>query len=193
MKKYCNVYIVIILTTILFTTLNIVNQMQNSNKSITNENILSLYRQSYNRDLYFLSQEALNIDYSFVPDDMKNHPILVYAYSGSECGRCVFEDLESIKTRLTVDNQNKVIVYAPMPKSSNEYIMLNTDLEGIRWVKNEKLRETFPIDKDGNWVRYFSLIMPDGKIILPFFPMKNFPEKRDVYLDFIFLNYLNIK
>jgi len=148
------------------------------------------YDDQFIKNLHLLSQEiSVNCDSVFKCFSQKSF-LLIYTYSGEECNKCIFEDIDALKKILNRDNAKKIIVLPVMENNRIVNLSLKADLETINYKRLSKGLVKFPY-QNGIQKRFFAVLTPQGKILLPFFPESNAHEKTDVYLDFIFNKYLS--
>lgn len=198
MIKYYKITYCVIAVLILFTVYNLAIRVERRKNNIKTKKIESIYKKETNscnlafkHDLYLLSQQSHYIDYSLIPEDMRYKPILVYTFAGGECGKCILEDVEAIKRKLNHFNISSVLILLTPSDDRIKDIAQISLLKELRHEWCEVGSIPFPLNSVGRKVRYFSLIMPDSCVILPFFPNNNYPNKTDIYLDFIFERFLN--
>ncbi|HCY41764.1 MAG TPA: hypothetical protein DHV48_10475 [Prolixibacteraceae bacterium] len=120
---------------------------------------------------------------------LEKFPKLVYAYSGDECNKCVFEDIFILKEKMIKYKIKDVIVLPVLEDTRNTHISLNTDLESFRYKLLDKESIIFPSSMDGSSVRFFCILDSIDNISIPFFPDKNSPERTEDYLDFVLTNF----
>lgn len=154
-------------------------------KKYENSNLLFI------RDLDLLSQEiSINFDSAYNDIRQKTSTRLIYAYSGDECSKCIFEDITLLKGKIKKHESLNVIVFPVMENTRNVNISLKADLTGINFKRLDKGCIKFP-HHNGSSVRFFAILTSDGRITLPFFPDMAYPERTDAYLDVVFAKYFN--
>jgi hypothetical protein len=196
MKKKDFIYIGILIVTVVFNIFLIVRgiimeryyEKERSSLVRKDEN----NKKVFVRDLDLLSQE-IGINYGLLYDEVRKRASarLIYAYSGDECNKCTFEDIALLKEKISKYKAKDVMILPVMEDTRNVNIMLQADLAGIDFKRLDKGFITFPCRRDGSSNRFFAILLPSGKIILPFFPDLNFPERANAYLDFVFEKYFN--
>lgn len=180
-----------LLLIILITVYNIAITKEKRKNIVQNERVIRVFKEKLNDrelafrdDLYLLAQKSLFIDYSIIPKDLQNKPLLIYTYAGNECNKCILDDLEAIQSRFK--DKSNVLILLTTTDNRLENIAKSSYLKGFRYKWCDERSITYPVNNNGSKVRYFSIIMPDSSIILPFFPNIYVPNNRDIYLDFVF-------
>lgn len=142
------------------------------------------------QEMDFLAQEiSINCD-SVFKRDPRTSKLLIYTYSGEERNNCIFQDIDLLKKKLNKNNGNDICVLPVLENTRIINIGLKTDLAGINYKRINYDLIKFPY-QDGIRRRFFAILTPNGKILLPFFPDVSSPERTSVYLDFVFSKYFS--
>jgi hypothetical protein len=168
----------------------LINSYENDNIVLVSE--IQAHIKFQKRNYKLLSQNVYNDFFSIIPSQyLDNLPLLVYTYSGDDCNSCIFDDIESIKKRLNGNNKDRFLALPVRNNNRNSNISLKSDLDGVNFFRCDPENIKFPIDENNTKARYFAMIMQNRRVVLLFFPIRNLPETREVYLDFIFEEYLS--
>ena len=159
---------------------NLIAKNQNNNELFLRD--LNLLSQTI-----FINREKINIS----NEEPEAQICLIYAYAGDECGKCLFEDILLLKEKIEEYTVKNVIVLPAMEDNRNVNISLKANLRGIHYKRIDREDIGFPVRLDGSSARFFAVLMPSGKIMLPFFPDAEFPERTRTYLDFVFSKYFD--
>ena len=144
------------------------------------------------RNLELLSQEINIATNTIFKDAQRIYPVLIYVYSGDECGRCIFQDIEILKDRFGDNNSKDIIVLPVLENTRNINIALKADLAGINYKRlDAKLVESPKFN--GFSVRFFAVLLPSGELKLTFFPNLANPKRIGTYLDFVIGKYFSCK
>ena len=120
-----------------------------------------------------------------------NSFILAYFYSGSECEKCVIDDIEKIKNKVNSKYPQNTFIF-PIYDDSNSRstrIKLSTELLDLNFRclnKKDVILPTF----EGKQIRFFCVISPEYELLNPYFPDINMAEKTNMYLEFFISTYL---
>lgn len=138
---------------------------------------IDVYNYKYSKEIALLNQEiVLNEKLT------QNKPLLIYAYSRDNCGKCIIGDISMLK-ELKLKKEN-VLILANVER---------TRLENIR-VKNESSIYPYMIVGDqeiimpkykGQSSRFFILIDSSGRSKLPFYSECQTDLELRTYLKFI--------
>ncbi len=186
----CPVVIVVIGCIGLFLIILFVRNCKTSNSIIVtehsnNSNYLFL------RNLELHSQD-ISISHELLEKVSSNTFHLIFVYSGGECDKCIFEDIQMIKDEFGRENIDKVIVFPIFEDSRRTNISLHSDLEGIDYYRLDPLSVKLP-QFNGFPVRFFCILSPTGETILPFFPDIGDTERTKEYFNFVGKKYLEMK
>ena len=148
-------------------------------------------KQLFFQDLNLLSQDIV-FDRQLLTECLEpEKSVLIYAYAGDECSRCITEDIDLLK-RKTRQYQVKDVVILPVLENTRAInILLQADLGGFNYRRLNKGTIQFPKREDGRSSRFFAILIPSGRLVLPFFPTSGTTDRTDRYLDFVFERYFN--
>lgn len=164
-------------------------------KLLINEKELYKIKYEASKLMFIRDLELLSQDIALNNQQFKDHigliksTKLVYAYSGDECSKCVFEDISLLKEKISKHKNSDVIVFPVMEDTRNVNIGLKSDLAGLVYKRLNKEYINFPRSNSGSSVRFFCIWDSLGKVSLPFFPEINSLERTEAYLDFVFAKY----
>ena len=116
--------------------------------------------------------------------------MLVYFYSGSECEKCIFDDIDKIRDFISFVFTENVCVFPVFDGSREIEISLKADLRGLNYRRLNREGVVLP-SVDGKNARFFAILTPEGKLINYFFPDVLLPHKTNLYLEFIKEKYFN--
>ncbi len=147
------------------------------------------YIELFKRDLYLFSQDiVINNDVISKLQETKNFN-LIYVYRNNECSKCLMQDIGYVREYTSKINSARIVIFPVFENSRNNNIILEADLKGLNYFRLNKEQIKSP-EIQGYHVRFFALLTPSGKIILPFFPNADFPERTEEYLNYITNAYL---
>lgn len=154
-----------------------------------------LERGQKNAPIYsFIRDLELNAQEIVIPPDLLKKVVsnsfrLIFVYSGGECDKCIFEDIQMLKDKIGGTNIDKVIVLPIFKDSRRTNIELNADLEGLNYYRLDPLSVGLP-QYNGFQVRFFCILSPKGELIQPFFPDIGDSDRTLEYLNFVEKEYL---
>lgn len=145
------------------------------------------HNDAFLRDMELLFQE-LNIDSILVCDIMaqRTSPLLIFAFTKDECNKCIVADISLLKNEISLISEENVIILPVFENSRNTNIYLKADLDGLKYKRLDKGYIKFPQRIDGSSVRFFAILTKQNKVVLPFFPSNEYPERTKTYLNFVF-------
>jgi hypothetical protein len=150
-----------------------------SNQRIENYQKAFLNELKLNSALYSINLSLENI----ISEDNASYPLLVYVYSGSECGKCIINEIEKIKDKIESQNFKNVLFLPVFNKTKKAKIKLRSELQGLNFMHLSN-SEIFLPEINGKKVRYFAVFQKKGRIVNLFTPDSNNPEKTDLFLNY---------
>lgn len=153
------------------------HKIENYQKAFLNE--LNL-----NSTLYSINLSLNNL----ISANNASYPLLVYVYSGTECEKCIINEIEKIKNEIGLQNLKNALILPVFNKTKNAKIKLRSELQGLNFMHLSN-SEIFLPEINGQKVRYFAVFQKKGRIVNLFTPDNNNPEKTDLFLNYAMEKY----
>lgn len=146
------------------------------------------YLYDFKRDLKLMSEKICIEKDSIFKNKISLKPKLVFVYSGNECEKCIFQNIEKIKARIGERVKEDLIVLPIFEYSRNKQIALESTLNGLKYVRLDPESIQVP-NYNGSFPLFYAIFLPNGEVVLPFSPNSGDDARTDSYLDYVFEKY----
>lgn len=191
MKKeiYTKIILIVIVMFNLFLIYKYINLKEYFNNKIKNSTEKErAYKSNFQRDLELLSQNIyINKDSIFDGIGLFK-PKLIFVYSGNECEKCIFENIEKIKEVFGEKIDSNLIILPVHEDSRDIRIALEANFSGLNYKRQSPNAVQVP-ELNNSSPLFFAVILPDGNITLPYFPDSGNDIRTDTYLKFVLEKY----